>query len=303
MRDKQIDKQIYESVVNNVLEIRNARKRFGRIHALNDLSLTLREGECLGLVGPNGAGKTTILRAICGRVRLDSGSIARRTDERGAPAAMLGLVPQEIALYPLLTGTENLEVFGGLHGLRGTALNERVAWALDWSGLADRAEEPVNRWSVGMKRRLNIACGVLHNPRVILLDEPTVGVDPESRQRIWGLLHGLRASGAALMLTTHQLNEAQSVSDRIAVVDKGRVIACGTSQQIVRDVLGVEHRIVIQLSDGTRIVTTMRDVSSELRRLLERIEGEGATIQNLEVSAPNLEAAFLELTRLGSGND
>ena len=289
--------------MNNVLEIRNARKRFGRIHALNDLSLTLREGECLGLVGPNGAGKTTILRAICGRVRLDSGSIARRTDERGAPAAMLGLVPQEIALYPLLTGTENLEVFGGLHGLRGTALNERVAWALDWSGLADRAEEPVNRWSVGMKRRLNIACGVLHNPRVILLDEPTVGVDPESRQRIWGLLHGLRASGAALMLTTHQLNEAQSVSDRIAVVDKGRVIACGTSQQIVRDVLGVEHRIVIQLSDGTRIVTTMRDVSSELRRLLERIEGEGATIQNLEVSAPNLEAAFLELTRLGSGND
>jgi ABC-2 type transport system ATP-binding protein len=289
--------------VNNVLEIRNARKRFGRIHALNDLSLTLREGECLGLVGPNGAGKTTILRAICGRVRLDSGSIARRTDERGAPAAMLGLVPQEIALYPLLTGTENLEVFGGLHGMRGTALNERVAWALDWSGLADRAEEPVNRWSVGMKRRLNIACGVLHNPRVILLDEPTVGVDPESRQRIWGLLHGLRASGASLLLTTHQLNEAQSVSDRIAVVDKGRVIACGTSQQIVRDALGVDHRVVIQLSDGTCIVTTVRDVSSELRRLLERIEGEGATVQNLEVSAPNLEAAFLELTRLGSGND
>jgi len=158
------------------------------------MSLSLREGECHALVGPNGAGKTTTIRALCGTLQLDAGSITWATGPADMSRRKVGLVPQEIALYPLLTGSENLEVFGGLHGLRDAVLRERVSWALDWCGLTGRAHDPVGQWSVGMKRRLNIACGLLHDPRVILLDEPTAGVDPESRQHIWELLLGLRAT-------------------------------------------------------------------------------------------------------------
>lgn len=281
--------------VNEVVRVRNARKRFGRTPALEDLSLTLFEGECLGLVGPNGAGKTTTVRAICGTVALDSGSITWPNTAGAERSSLLGLVPQEIALYPLLTGRENLEVFGGLLGLRAAALRGRVAHALEWSGLASRADEPVGRWSVGMKRRLNIACGVLHEPRVILLDEPTAGVDPESRRRIWDLLLGLRATGVSLLVTTHQLSEAQSVSDRIAVVRAGTVIATGSADQIVREVLGAEHRVVIHLENGARLAARMANVTRELPALLRQIEERGDAVRQLDVRAPDLEEAFLQL--------
>jgi ABC-type Na+ transport system ATPase subunit NatA len=173
------------------------------------VSLSLGEGELLGLLGPNGAGKTTLIRAIAGRVRLDGGTISLygHTLEPERPRPDLGVVPQENALYPLLTARENLETFGQLNGLDGKRLRERVAWALEWSGLAERARSPVRTFSGGMKRRLNLACGVLHEPKLVLLDEPTVGVDPQSRESIYDMLGALRARGTSLLLTTHYLEE------------------------------------------------------------------------------------------------
>src|SRR5262249_47383676 len=196
---------------------RDARKSFGTTAALQGASLALGPGELLGLLGPNGAGKTTLVRAAAGRVRLDSGSVELlgRPLRPGSPRPQLGVVPQEIALYGALSARENLEVFGRLQGLQGRALAERVAWALGWTALDARAGEPVKRFSGGMRRRLNIACGVLHEPRVLLLDEPTVGVDPQSRERIYEMLAGLRKGGTSLLLTTPQLEEAHATCDRI----------------------------------------------------------------------------------------
>lgn len=294
----------------DIVKIEHARKRFGPILALDDLCLELREAECLALVGRNGAGKTTTVRTICGRLQLDSGSIVWQQGGSHA-TANFGLVPQEIALYPLLTAIENLEVFGGLNQLRGGALRERVDWALAWTALADRAHEPIKHWSVGMKRRLNIACGVLHSPRLVLLDEPTSNVDPESRQRIWEMLHGLRDSGTSLLLTTHLLHEAEIMSDRIAIIDKGRVIACGTLDDLVRDTLGSEHRLTLRLAaplrdsllngvkspDNMRFDATLHDILDELPPLLQKIRRAEGTIRSLEVGVPDLEAVFLLLTK------
>src|SRR5262249_44348590 len=217
------------------------------VNALRGASLELREGELLGLLGPNGAGKTTLVRAIAGRVRLDQGAIRLlgRTLESSSPREGLGVVPQEIAIYPLLTARENLEVWGRLHG--ATDLGSRVAWALEWTGLADRAREPVKNFSGGMRRRLNIACGVLHRPKVILLDEPTVGVDPQSRERIYEMLMTLRAEGASLVLTTHQLEEAEARCDRIVIIDHGDVIASGTLAGLVEQTVGTHRRVTLQL--------------------------------------------------------
>ena len=174
------------------------------------------------------AGKTTLVRALAGRVSLDGGRarLFGTELERAAPASearrRMGIVPQEIAVYPTLTARENLEVFGALHGLRAHELRERVDWALEWTGLTDRSSERSETYSGGMKRRLNLACSVLHRPELLLLDEPTAGVDPQSRQRIWEMLDQLRRSGTTLVLTTHQLDEAQQVCRRIVIIDHGR---------------------------------------------------------------------------------
>src|SRR5581483_7078788 len=218
--------------MTTALRVTHAYKRFGPTQALNGAEVALERGQLLLLLEPNGAGKTTMIRAIAGRVRLDQGDIELLGKPvRGAGKQVrrvLGLVPQEIALYPLLTARENLEVFGQFHGLSGSDLAEQVKSALDWTGLADRANEPIRGFSGGMQRRLNIACGVLHRPEVVLLDEPTVGVDPQSRERIWEMLDRLKQSGTSLVLTTHQLDEAQTRGDRIIIIDHGKTIAAGT---------------------------------------------------------------------------
>lgn len=226
----------------HMLQIKDAHKQFGEKAALDGADLSLGEGEWLALLGPNGAGKTTLVRAIAGRVRLDSGTIRLQGEEvtglEHHARASLGIVPQEVALYPNLTARENLEVFAALHGVPKSELRERAKWALDWTGLADRADERSATFSGGMNRRLNIACGVLHKPRVILLDEPTVGVDPQSRQRIWEMLEQLRGEGASLLLTTHQLDEAQEVTDRIVILDRGKTIAAGTFKELLNQTIG-----------------------------------------------------------------
>ena len=299
-----------------VLRVADAHKSFGATRALDGASLELREGEMLALLGPNGAGKTTLVRAIAGRARLDGGSIelfGRPLDDPGATSngrARLGVVPQDIALYPLLTARENLQVWGRLHGVPSRELGPRVARALDWTGLVDRADEPIRKFSGGMRRRLNIACGILHEPRVVLLDEPTVGVDPQSRERIYDMLAELRESGVSLLLTTHQLEEAEGRCQRIVIIDHGRVIAAGTLGELVESTIGVRRRVTLTLdrapaslppgfevgSNSAVLVTHVRDVVIELPPLLGLVSQGGSNVLDVDVRSPSLHSVFIHLT-------
>jgi len=295
-----------------VLRVGEAYKTFGAVRALNGASLELRAGELLGLLGPNGAGKTTLLRAVTGRIRLDRGTIELMgrclTDAERRRG--LGIVPQEIALYPLLTARENLDAFGRLHGVAPGLLRARVDWALEWTGLAERARAPVRSFSGGMKRRLNIACGVLHEPQVVLLDEPTVGVDPQSRERIYEMLARLRAAGASLLLTTHQLEEAEGRCDRVVIIDRGQAIASGTVPELVQRTVGGGREVVLTLDrplDPTpegleagvhraQVRAQIADIGSELTALLARMQALGHRVEDIEVRRHGLHAVFLHLT-------
>ncbi len=295
-----------------VLRIEDARKRFGATEALRGLSLELREGELLALLGPNGAGKTTLVRALAGRVRLDGGRLALLGRELapGAPRPELGIVPQEIAIYPSLTAAENLELFGRLAGVSGAALRERVRWALEWTGLGERPKAHAGAFSGGMKRRLNIACGVLHEPKVVLLDEPTVGVDPQSRERIFEMLASLRARGAALLLTTHDLAEAEARCGRVVIVDHGRAVAAGTLADLVSHAGLAGRRVRVRLErpaaaapagfaagdGGGELVAPVGDVAAELPELLAQLRAAGHAVHGLEVRAASLHEVFLALT-------
>ena len=295
-----------------VLRVEDARKSFGTTAALRGLSFELRAGEMLALLGPNGAGKTTLIRALAGRVRLDSGRVTLFERELAAagPRPGLGVVPQEVALYPLLTARENLEVFGTLYGVRGAALRERVTWALGWTGLGERAKEPVGRFSGGMRRRLNLACGVLHEPKVVLLDEPTVGVDPQSREKIFEMLGVLRRQGASLLVTTHYLEEAEARCDRIVVMDHGVAIAAGTLAELVEHAGLAGRRVRLTLdrtaagapagftleNGGGALSATIGDVAAELPALLERLRAAGLGVVDLDVRSASLQTVFLSLT-------
>ena len=294
------------------LEVRDARKRFGKTVALDGMSLKLGAGEMLGLLGPNGAGKTTLIRAISGRVRLEGGSVSLfgRVLEPGTKRPELGVVPQENALYPLLTARENLETFGRMNGLEGKRLRERTAWALEWTGLVERAKTPVSGFSGGMKRRLNLACGVLHEPRLVLLDEPTVGVDPQSREKIYDMLEALRAAGASLLLTTHYLEEAEARCERITIVDHGKAIATGTLAELVvhAGLTGRRVRLTVDPAPAAppagfarengagTLVASINDVAGELPGLLARLREAGLGVRDLEVRSATLQAVFLTLT-------
>jgi ABC-2 type transport system ATP-binding protein len=231
------------------IEIVDVVKSFNGRRALDGVSLTLGDGELLALLGPNGAGKSTLVRTIMGRVRPDSGEV--RIFGQPAPAAdnhsraQVGVVPQEIALYPNLSSRENLQIFGRYLGLTGTALGEAITRALGWAALSDRKDEPVKNFSGGMKRRLNMAAGVLHRPRVLLLDEPTVGVDPQSRERIYEMIEGLAADGVSLIYTTHYMEEAERLCKRVAIIDHGKIIAAGTKDELVRATVGDKREVVM----------------------------------------------------------
>jgi len=282
----------------SVLTVNDARKSFGKVTALDGATFELRPGELLALLGPNGAGKTTVIRAIAGRVRLDGGDIRVFGEPlaAGRTHASLGIVPQEIALYPLLTARENLEIFGALQGLSGTALRTQVDWALQHTGLADRAGEPARGFSGGMRRRLNIACGIVHRPRVLLLDEPTVGVDPQSRDRIYDMLASLMQDGVSLLLTTHHLEEAEARCSRTVIIDHGRVIAAGTLPELVAATVGRDRLVTIRLTSGRVVTARMQEVATGLPPLLDDVRRAGDTVDDVEVRPPSLQAVFIHLT-------
>jgi len=300
----------------NILSVSAAAKKYGQVQALNGASFDLRKGELLALLGPNGAGKTTLIRAIAGRVRLDSGEI-RVFDQpvvAGRTPKELGIVPQELAVYPLLTARENLDAFGRLQGLAGSQLATQVDWALERTGLTDRAREPVKQFSGGMRRRLNIACGILHRPRIVLLDEPTVGVDPQSRDRIYGMLGELAHDGVSIILTTHHLEEAEARCSRTVIIDHGRVIESGTLPELVDRTVGRHRLVTLRLAspiampgvtsaavdvdgeDPRLVRARMRDVASELPPLLQGIRAAGGVVDDVDVRGPSLQAVFIHLT-------
>jgi len=231
------------------LSVTNLVKNFNGRRALDGVSLELGQGEVLGLLGPNGAGKSTLVRTIMGRVAPNAGEVVifgqRAPAGDNGSREHVGIVPQEIALYPLLSARENLLVFGRYHGLRGDALDQAIAEALGWAGLADRAKDMTKTLSGGMKRRLNMAAGVVHRPRLLLLDEPTVGVDPQSRERIYEMIAALRAEGVSLIYTTHYMEEAERLCDRVAIIDHGKIIASGTKDELVRATVGEKREVVM----------------------------------------------------------
>lgn len=297
------------------LIVRDAVKAFGETRALAGASFEVLPGELVGLLGPNGAGKTTMIKAIAGRASLDAGTIrlfgrdVKRTDARPE----LGVVPQELALYKLLTARENLTAFGSLNGVGGRALNERVEWALEWSGLADRADQITKGFSGGMQRRLNIACSLLHAPKLALLDEPTVGVDPQSRERIYEMLAALKRDGVSVVLTTHHLEEAERRCERIVIIDHGRIVAQGTMAELVAKALGTVRMLAVQLggplaqtvelpegwsTDEHRVSirVQVRDIARDVPARLAEASATGAVVRGMDVTGASLQDVFIALT-------
>ena len=289
-------------------------KRFGQVTAVDGITLELHRGECLGLLGPNGAGKSTLIRSIVGRVIPDAGAISifgARADSAAARSA-LGWIPQELALYSRLTCRENLRSFGRYHGLRGTRLEQAVSRCLDWATLDDRAGDLVKNLSGGMKRRLNMAAGLIHEPRLVLMDEPTVGVDPQSRNHIFEMIEKLHAEGMSVIYTTHYMEEAERLCDRIAIIDHGKIIALGTHADLVRATfgsrsqvlarfLGAEERIAAWTSErgGHAVNDTAQftiERPAEVGPLLDASAKAGLELVDVSIRKPNLESVFLQLT-------
>lgn len=235
-----------------MLEVSHLRRSFGGLVAVDDVSFAVKPGQLVGLLGPNGAGKTTTVSMIAGLVTPDSGDVTiagARLDGDTHPAKhRIGLIPQELALYDELSARENLRFCGGLYGLKGDALESAMASALALVGLSDRARDAVSTFSGGMKRRLNLAAGLLHDPDILLLDEPTVGVDPQSRNAIFDNLETLKARGKTLLYTTHYMEEAERLADRIVVIDHGKVIADDTLAGLQESVAGAASLEAVFLS-------------------------------------------------------
>ena len=304
----------------NAIEVHDLHKRFGDTHAVNGVTFTIQPGEIFSLLGPNGAGKSTTISMLSGLLEPDRGDIglmghSLKTDAVSAKSR-LGVVPQEIALYPDLSARENLEFWGKMYGLRGSALKQRVDAVIETIGLNGRQRQRVGTYSGGMKRRVNIGAALLHEPAIVIMDEPTVGIDPQSRRHILDHVKALHDAGLTVLYTTHYMEEAAELSDRIAIMDQGRIIAQGTHADLI-DQIGGQTRIDLTLnvdpervvdgwrgvagvaeigvSDG-RVTALVDDSNVVLPRLFEIAGQTGARVTSLAIREPDLESVFLKLT-------
>ena len=275
-----------------MLNLNGVRKSYGRLVAVDGLSLSIRKGEVFGLLGPNGAGKSTSVSLSVGLLAPDSGEVT--IDGYGDPqdAAVrrkIGVAPQALALYDNLTAEENLRFFGEVYMLSGAKLAERVKWCLDFVGLTERKDDRVVGYSGGMKRRLNIAAAVVHDPELILLDEPTVGVDPQSRNKIFESIEELHRRGRTIIYTTHYMEEAERLCDRIAIVDAGKLLALGTLSDLL-ETHGGPPTLMVK-TNGAEQRMQAADPLAELNRIASR-----TTIEAFQMERPTLEQVFLRLT-------
>jgi ABC-2 type transport system ATP-binding protein len=290
-----------------ILELRGLGKDYGARTAVKALDLDVERGEILGLLGPNGAGKTTTISMVCGVVTPTRGTIA--IDGKKRAKEKLGLVPQDLALFEELSAEQNLKYFGALYGLAKDKLAKRVGWALEVVGLVDRARDVVKTYSGGMKRRLNSAAGLVHEPELLVLDEPTVGVDPQSRNHIFDTVRALHESGITVIYTSHYMEEVEALCERVAIMDHGEIRALGTIAELVAKYAGKgvelelagdvdaaeraarEHGEVERTGDVVRVVPKV-----SLAAVIAAVEGSGATIARVESRQANLETAFLAVT-------
>jgi ABC-2 type transport system ATP-binding protein len=300
-----------------VLEVVGIRKSFGDTVAVKDASFSVSDGACYGLLGPNGAGKTTVISIITGTMNADGGRVMLDGElvskDNPGPKRKIGYVPQDIALFGEISAHDNLRFFGSLYGLYGQHLLNRIEYSLELTGLTDRASEPVSHYSGGMKRRLNIAAALLHEPELVILDEPTVGVDPQSRNAIFDALENLTSRGKTILYTTHYMEEVERLCQRVAIMDHGSVIAeetlTGMKQLVPRQnevfveldrsltvPLGVLPGIVSQSLDGTTLTLEVIDLNRDLPRALLALSDMGLTYVSVRTQESSLEQVFLHLT-------
>ena len=295
-------------------------KSYGETEAVRGLTFKISRGEFFGLLGPNGAGKSTTIGILSGLIEPTRGHISiSGFDLFSSPMeakARLGLVPQNFALYPTLSARDNLVFFGRIYGLKGKHLRERIARVLEIVELTDRAKQTVATFSNGMKRRLNIAAGLLHEPEILILDEPTVGVDPQSRNAILERLDSLNQSGVTVLYTTHYIEEAQRLCDRVAILDQGKMMALDTPARLIQDLgrgiiqiefnTGIDEKLLDQIKrigvvrvvdDQKKIIHIETDQPDQAsRELLELMKTRDGLLKTLDISEPNLETVFIHLT-------
>ncbi len=290
-----------------MLTCRALHKRYGDLVAVAGLDLRVERGETFGLLGPNGAGKSTTIRLALGVLAPDSGDV--EIAGLGPPTdpevrRHVGYAPQELALYEELTATENLRFFGKLQGLTGARLRERIGWALAFAALEDRRKARVSTFSGGMKRRLNLACAAIHDPQLLLLDEPTVGVDPQSRNHLFATVEQLAAAGKTIVYTTHYMEEAERLCRRVAIIDQGKVLAEGTVAALI-GTYGGHSLVEAELDDPSQpAAAALGAIGGGVLRLqvadageaLDRLRAAGIDYRSLHVRRPDLEGVFLQLT-------
>jgi ABC-2 type transport system ATP-binding protein len=303
----------------NIASMHDVVKRYGSTIALDHVDLELTKGEILGLLGPNGAGKTTAIHALVGLLPVDAGSI-EVFGQKQEPRALelrrrVGLVTQEITIFEDLTARENLEFFAGLYGIKNPARRERIAETLEFVGLSEHAGKLTRKFSGGMKRRLNIACALTHSPELLVMDEPTVGIDPQSRNHILESVRKLRDAGTTILYTTHYIEEAQAIADRIVIMDVGHVIAQGTVDDLIQRIQ-YEERVLLEVgqsstrlledirrvggvkdvkSDGARLTVVSQAGSGNLDRIISCAQSAGG-VRSIAAEKPTLEDVFLALT-------
>ncbi len=302
-----------------MIQVERLHKNYGDLRAVDGVSFEVQEGELFGFLGPNGAGKTTTLSMVCGLLRPDSGRVCvQEIDVWENPKqakSVMGLVPQDVALYEEFTARENLRFWGSLYGLSRSELNAGIEDILERVGLDNRAKEPVARFSGGMKRRLNLAIGLVHNPKVVLLDEPTVGIDPQARNKILDIIREIARTGTTVLFTTHHLEEAESLCERIAIMDHGRILETGTVGELA-EVVGGGHILtihgnfkpeqfraavanesieIVNLAEGVATVA-LEGNASGVAPVIQRLSAANIEIADLSIQEPNLESVFLKLT-------